>query len=78
MKPPFPLVRASTRFSSLRFAGRPRSENRMPVTSAFGMGVPWGPVTWPVTVPLVGGGLGRRSALGVLVLAASGFGGELK
>ena len=75
---PLPLVRARTRFSSETSTGRPRSENRMPLTSALGIGVPLGPVTWPVTVPFVGGGLGRRSALGALVLAASGFGGALK
>ena len=78
MNPPLPLVRASTRFSSVASTGRPRSENRIPVTSARGIGEPFGPVTWPVTVPLVGGGLGRRSALGARVLAASGFGGVLK
>ena len=78
MNRPLPLVRASTRFSWLTSTGRPRSENRIPVTSAFGIGVPFGPVTWPVTVPLVGGGLGRLSALGALALAASGFGGVLR
>ena len=78
VNPPFRLVRASTRFSSVTSTGRPRSENRIPVTSALAIGVPFGPVTWPVTVPLVGGGLGRLSAFGALVLAASGFGGVLK
>ena len=78
MNRPLPLVRASTRFSSETSTGRPRSENRIPLTKALGIGVPLGPVTWPVTVPFVGGGLGRRSALGALVLAASGFGGALK
>ena len=78
MNRPLPLVRASTRFSSVTSTGRPRSEKRIPVTSAFGIGVPLGPVTWPVTVPLVGGGFGRRSALGALALAASGFGGMLR
>ena len=51
----------------------------MPVTSAFGMGVPWGPVTWPVTVPLVGGGLGRLvGASAPSVLRCQRVGGELK
>ena len=78
MNRPLPLVRASTRFSSVTSRGRPRSENRMPVTSALGIGEPFGPVTWPATVPLVGGGLGRLSAFGALVRAASGSGGVLK
>ena len=78
MNRPLPLVRASTRFSSVTSTGSPRSENRIPVTSAFGIGEPFGPVTWPVTVPLVGGGLGRLSAFGALVLPASGSGGVLK
>ena len=61
---PLPLVRARTRFSSLRSTGRPRSEYRTPVTSAWRIGVPCGPTTRPVIVPFVRGGLGRLTWAG--------------
>ena len=49
----------------------------MPVTSAWGIGVPLGPTTCPVIVPLVRGGLGARVGRSGLVGRPSWSGGTL-